>query len=624
MIDPYYASISDLQRMKMLRSNRAGRILLLMAALATIGMFADVAVAQDQSRKAQLQIEADDWGFDGRVVPRKFNLLTLAVRNISNETFNGVINLRRQQAIDGGATMAEAVTIGPQGKRIVQFYPYIGENVDVFEVSWGRTLHDRHTVEQAAVSAGARVMINDPRRASGFQVSLHSFREDRFPSTVIGTDSLRIAVLDHSPRWQARQKEAFRDWLFKGGHLHVIQGVDGNFPEIPVPELSTTQLSSFGAGRVFWHSMGRDGVNRQFVNNVIFNERPAVELVSLQGHSVDTDPTIPNTRRSFSVKNDWIAASEITRLMKDLVPYKHNWGLIFILSFIYVALVFPGGLILARKITDYRVNLLALIGLVTATSFLFSNIGARGYGEKGTTNVLATATPLPDGYWSTEQLHSVFVTEGAQYTLEQKAESTTFSAAQSRDSPKGFIDSGRNAKFNVDIPPFTFRSFAAHSRVKMSPVSFSVKSSKFIRNRLSVLELNQVGALPSKPISGVVLYNDQAYEVNLSSLKSGRNIVATQNREIRRYQFQNRTRSYRGKSQSRALGEFRIRMIAYELGLFRQEDARSYRHTKDRVCLFIYAELPNELHTINAETGQPMGKQDGRVLYRFELELPVQ
>ena len=37
----------------------------------------------------QIEIEYADWGFDGRAVPRTFNLLTLGIQNLTAEPFEG-------------------------------------------------------------------------------------------------------------------------------------------------------------------------------------------------------------------------------------------------------------------------------------------------------------------------------------------------------------------------------------------------------------------------------------------------------------------------------------------------------------------------------------------------------
>jgi hypothetical protein len=584
-----------------------------------------LAICSIASAQSQLQIEADDWGFDGRVVPSKFNLLTLIVRNVSDKKFDGVISLRREAGgLPVDAALVEPVSISAGSKRLVQFYPYIGESVDEFEATWGRGVQDQHSVEPPSMSAGARVMLNDPRIASGFQVSLRTFREDHFPASVVGTDCLRAVVLDHLPRWQAAQREAFRDWLFKGGQLHLIHGPNGKFPESPIPELNQGQPTSFGNGQVFWHPMGRRGVNRQFTKEVVFkHSRPVINLVSIGNSPVDTDPTLPGAIRSDSISSDWHAADDISRKMKDLISFKHSWGLIFLFSFAYVLIVFPGGWLLAIKVTDYRVNLAALLVVVTLTSFLFSSIGARGFGEEASTHTLARATPLPDGYWSTDQLHSVFVTNGARYTLQQNSEVAVFSAAQNRDAVKGFIDSGRNARFNVDIPPFTFRSFATRSKVKMAPVKFSVTAVKTQGDSwLANLVLKQDGELPSRPLRACVVYKHVFYSVDTTALSSGTNILRERELALDYWPMVDRT-SHRSSNEAATYLDLQRWLIAQELGFQKEDDTTNYQYAEGRICLLIYAELPTELHIMNAsgESPEPMGKQQGRILYRFDLSI---
>ena len=597
--------------------------------IAACVLFVGGICANSANAQSNLIVESDDWSFDGRVVPRKFNLLTLAVRNISNKPFDGVITLvRNSNGRRVGANMSEAVSIGPQGKRIVQFYPYVGTQVDEFEVVWGGGAKDRHTTEQPMLSAGARVLLNNPLMSGGFSLSLHSFNEEYFPPSVIGTDSLRAVVLNHLPRWQGAQREAFRDWLHKGGQLHMLLGSDNKFPESSIPELNGSQPTSFGNGRVFWHPFGSDGFDRSFVNDVVYkHSQPAVALMTHANESVDTDPTLPNSVRTAYIPSDWTGAEEISLRMKDLIPVKHNWGLIFLMSFVYVAIVFPGGWVLSRKVTDYRINLAALLGLVALMSMLFSSVGARGFGELTTTHTLAIATPLPDGFWSTEQFHSVFVIDGDRYTLEQNSETAAYSAIQNDEAVNGMIDSGRNAKFNVDIPPFTFRSFVGRARVKLSPAAFAIKSISFnSAAQLDSLVLTQTGALPTSPISAVVLFGETAYEVNVSKLNSEINVIMTHRGPIGSFVPELSWNNYRQdyQNESQGYGELRGWLVAYELGLHRMVDVAAYNHPKNRLSLLVYAELPNELRTLHTkdQVQEPMGVQKGKVLYRFDLDVP--
>ena len=571
--------------------------------------------------QSQLVIESDDWGFDGRVVPQKFNLLTLTVRNVSGKQFSGTIQLTRNQ---GGARIIEPVTVSPYGNRLVQFYPFIGNYVDTFEVVWGNTLDDRHTVEEPSMSAGSRVIVEDPQLGGTLQVSLKGFREDYFPPTVIGTDSLRVAVLDHLPRWQTPQREAFRDWLYAGGQLHMIHGPDGDFPESPVPELNAGRPTSFGSGRVFWHSVGRAGLNRTFCEDVVFrNSQPAVKLVDYNGEAIDSDPTLSSTRRSNIVDSNWDGAEVLSMRLKEAVPVKHSWGLIFLFSFLYVGVIFPGGWLFSLKVSDYRINLLVLLAVVGLTSFLFSSVGARGYGEKTSTHSLTIAKPLPDGFWDIQQVNSVFVTNGATYSIKPPGDVAAFSAAQQGESVKGTIENGRNPRFTVDIPPFTFRSFLVRSKVKMPELQFRVKSAAVRSRSLKSVALIRTGTLPAKIYSAILLHDDDVYEVNLAALQSRGNILARQSRSTIRSLFAlNLNRS--SSTEMQTYRNLRNLLMAQNAGMFRNQDGRQYKIPKGQAKLLIYARLPAALNTLQkTDVGQKsLGKQAGRVLYTFDLKLP--
>ncbi|MFP6765319.1 MAG: hypothetical protein VB858_16950, partial [Planctomycetaceae bacterium] len=175
------------------------RALLLLSGFLTLWPTVTVSVARAAS---QLSVEYSEWGFDDRGVPRKFNLLTLDIQNGSGQPYEGTLRLRRLTGTTPvGLEFVQPVFLGSGEKRKIQFTPYMFDSSDEWEVVWGNTLDDRFIIEKARLGIGSRVIFNSPTGSVGLASGLRGFREDRFPSSVIGTDTLQCVVLDHTPRW---------------------------------------------------------------------------------------------------------------------------------------------------------------------------------------------------------------------------------------------------------------------------------------------------------------------------------------------------------------------------------------------------------------------------------------
>ena len=378
-------------------------------------------VAQIEDEKP-IDVTFAEFGFDERAVPGTFNILSIQIRNNSTEAYEGTLRLRRLLSATGAWTDVEQTQplfLSPGSVKLVQFFPYVLDTSEEWEIRWGETLDDVYIVEQAALTSGARVLFNDPHRLSGVTAGLKGFREDYFPAITTGTDGLALAVLDHMPDWEEPKRQAFRDWLYRGGVLHVLPGQDGHYPQLPIAELNQeARPARFGAGRIYWQDVVREELTPDYVYQ---NSYPTVQsvlpLARRGGDRGFVDPTpsdfIIDLERYFTSYSDWNSDSLIPQRLKQLVRPQHNWGIIYAASGIYMLLLFPGGLLLARSRLDYRVGLVALLTIVAGFSWMFRQVGARGYGESTRTLTAAVARPLSEGRFRGIALHESFNTYAA-------------------------------------------------------------------------------------------------------------------------------------------------------------------------------------------------------------------
>jgi hypothetical protein len=609
------------------------------------------------SAAATIGIEFADWGFDGRAAPRTFNLLTLGVQNLSDEPFEGTLRCRRLLSAAGawsGAELLRDIYVGPNAIRMVQLYPYMLDEGEVWEVRWGDGLEEAFLTERPKLTGGSRIILNDPIANSGIKQGLKGFPEDWFPVTVVATDALRLAVMDHAPRWEATRRDVFRDWLFRGGILHVLHEPTGKYPEIPISDLNIDpRPTRFGAGRIYWHDRTRDELNKAYIYEKMYGtSQDLVAVVDRNGGSFDIDPTsIEFIRRDdefFEAYAEWDSDRLIPARLKEFLRPSHEWPQIYLLAGVYLLMLFPGGYLLVRSKIDYRYSLLSLAVVVAGFSWLFSVMGARGYGESTSTTSVATARQLTDGRWDVEQWNSLFVKSGGDYSIRAAGDFPVISTVENLERVSGAVRNGRDGQFSVDMPPFTYRTFASRIDIALGTFVAKVVNAEYsdqqpaddrpfdssgdsLDEPLKTLESLRVeidGVLPSKIRDAVILFGGSLYPVNVDVLRAGSgNLVEGPGvRLVERIDLSRQFRRYlRGQMETpdAALNQFTRWLIARDLRLRRRSDIADLKLPADEARLYVHADLPSQLVCQNAaDPDAPFGNNSGRIVYRIDLQIP--
>ncbi|MFO1008300.1 MAG: hypothetical protein U0929_20235 [Planctomycetaceae bacterium] len=402
-----------------------------------------------------LEVREVRWGFNNAVKRDSFNLCSIDLINPSSEAFQGPIQLMPEGSLTrGGDTpwVDRNFYIGPGETRTVQFVPFVAPYDDEWSVVWGGGQQERYTapVVNRSVSRQVTVQFQAAQGISAPISGIEVFREEDFPIGASGIEVLGGVVLDHVPqRWDAVRTRAFRDWLGRGGRLYLIQGRDGKPLDFPA---SLSELNfpgdrfSVGQGVVTRHPIAKD----------------AGEIPGLV-NEVSTSIVDPNSQNfGYDVANDPAneAAKQILETMRAMIRPNHDWALIFFLAIIYLLILFPGIWIFSRKRGDFRITYALILGTVVVFSWLYAEIGKRGYGESTGLREVMVAYPLGNQRLALQKYCSLFVTEGGQYPIQAEGEG----AVQTLD--EGF--SGRvgiglinrpQAGFTPDIPPYSSCSF---------------------------------------------------------------------------------------------------------------------------------------------------------------------
>ncbi len=597
---------------------------------------------------AALDIVDMRWGFNGKVAPNRFNLLSVQVQNPTPQPWEGEITARKSLGGAGfvDAKVVEKVSLAPFSQPTwVRFYVYISADGwgssasnENWHLSWKRG--EGIDVPQPRVAKYQRVVLTD---SSGMQRkggALKQMPEELFPAFVTGTDALQVVAIDHEPRqWSPGQKEALLDWLHLGGTVLLTQGINGKFPEFTG---SLSVLNSpledgrHGAGRVLRIARAANSIDadeaRQILaglpkNHVGPNEKPE-DPIDLVDPSLQTQA---NQGNLYGEGADPFQSGSFLSQLKNMTKPDHNWLLLHFMFWVYIAMVFPGCYILGKRYTDFRVVYAGLLGTVLLFSFLFSVVGQRGYGESTAIHSVAIARPLPDGSLDVSSWSNVFVTGGARYDIRHNGQGGLYSTCNQSESVNGTINNGAESLFNVDIPPFSNREFAHRVKLAGPGPKLKIESMKLEEGRLAQLSLSveglqQVDVNPSMYLLygnrfHALMWRDGKLELvsDAGDAKAVLQLQQSQNWANNGYGYGGYD-PYNQRNVQTPKERFNLMfrpLLSRSLNVGREREAEQVQLPTDMVRVYLYAKMPPEFAVQNGR----LGKQEGEVLYCIDLPL---
>jgi hypothetical protein len=451
---------------------------------------------------AALSIGNPVWGFDGQFVAAgTFNIVSVEVRNTGAAAFDGELVLD-----DGGAfgsrnsaAYRQKIFLAPGTARWVQFYPYIGNSVGDWRLVWeekGREAKETANSESLKTGPPAVVILADPESPTKSNARMRLFNEANFPPTVAATDALHAVILDHQPRWDVARKEAFLDWLKRGGIIHMLPGPDGAMPVFTDELLPLNNAGPVGAGRIIHHKFSRAEITEKDLLEAGF---PPPEFKTNNSEQYDYFDT-----------NDNGYFETLASVTKPNIA----WWLIYLLTAVYIVLIGPVFYLLRKR--DYRILLGGFLATVAIFAWIFTVVGRRGYGEKQIYHSLAVARSIEGGKWDVRHFVHAFATSGDLYKLSYPGTTQLFAApSRSGETVRGSVAHGKDAHLEADIPLFSARAFI-HRGVMPGP-DFGFKITSFETEKsggnLRALTLSAVGPLPDEIIKIGVQYNKGFYRL---------------------------------------------------------------------------------------------------------------
>ncbi|RLS56469.1 MAG: hypothetical protein DWH91_06640 [Planctomycetota bacterium] len=396
-----------------------------------------------------LEIRSVRWGFSDTIHQNAFNLCTLEIRNDEAREYSGPLTLN---ALNGGERLDDVPNviadwyIGAGETRTVQYVIYLPGGYQTWELRWGPFNREREELPQMppVLHSPEVVQFVSPLDVSRRIEEIKSFDPANFPSGGPGTNGLGVVVLHEVPQWDQARRQAFRDWLGAGGKLFLLNNRDDQPTQgfaAPLDELNLpVDRFAVGQGVVIRHSMISS----------------ALEIPELAQALQATQPNPDNSQNQYGSNS----MSQLLATMRDMVRPNHNWSLIFVLSILYLLILFPGIWLYSRKRGDYRVTYALVLGTVVLFSWFFAEIGRLGYSQESSLQSAVVARPLGNGRVMLDLYMNQFVTSGGERPLVGFGEGSAFTLdLQSGFSGSATVLQRPQSGLRVDIPPFSSCSY---------------------------------------------------------------------------------------------------------------------------------------------------------------------
>src|ERR1017187_2535073 len=557
-----------------------------------------------------LEVQQVKWGFDGQVVPGRFNLLSVLVANPNAAPFDGTVNFYKSRGLAErvGAVYGNPCYLSPLITRWLQFYVYIDNPYDQWRLEWGRSPDDHHEIEPPKWGPPSQVILSASETTLSTISAFKQFPEDLFPPTVAATSGLNSLLLDHAPHWEPAKRQAFLSWLRAGGKVHLLMGADGRYPvfsdELGVLNSSLERVR-IGEGVVVRHTATAREIQKQDVQDgdVLMRQfKPG-------------EPAMPaQTAESF------IGA------LAQFSQRRYDWGLIYILAIAYAVLVGPANLRAGRKLADYRLRIALLLVTIATFALLFNFVGRRGQGETSVIHSLSYARAIDGDTYDVMQWVNVFAVRGAHYKITHAAPHNLYATGQDYEPVNGLIESGKDGRFVVDIPMFSRRAFLHEGEMKGANIPVKIVSWEGT-GTLKQMVLTVSPDFTKQILEGWAVQGDQIYAMKFTKDElefgdSDKQSLETFVSEFGSQQFQVAFGPPRGNAVTDVEGQFRKcvkPLIAWSLGAvdFTKLNTSSPA-ANGRVQLFLFARSPESF----CITGSELGHEVGYVLYHFDLFKP--
>ncbi len=245
-------------------------------------------------------------------------------------------------------------------------------------------------------------------------------------------------------------------------------------------------------------------------------------------------------------------------------------------------------------------------------------------------HTLSYARGIDGRTYNVTQWSNVFATRGAYYTITHSAPHNLYATGQDYEPVNGRIRSGRDGRFQVDIPVYSRRAFLHEAEMTGDDTAVTILDWNGA-GKLNSLRLATGPDFPKQVLEVYAVYANGYYPMEwkngeLTLSPGGQGELSSLLSPSQLQQFMSSSPYYyASEDEAPAAAEDRFRnavkpLIAWSLGIPSrlQEYLESPRATDGRVQLFIFARSPQSFSI----TGSQFGRETGYVLYHVDLFKP--
>jgi hypothetical protein len=477
----------------------------------------------------------------------------------------------------------------------------------------------------------ATVLLYDPEDLQFAGGVLRRFEVNLFPASVTGTDALRGVVMDRPPRWQGARRQAFLDWLGRGGKVFLLQDEQGRFPTFPE---SLNRLNGggdrffVGAGTVQRIARSVSEMTPDFVKEQILTDRVS-GVPDERYQQYRRSPQYPGTAPLVN-RSGWDRDTQMFIDLQTIARFARRWWVIYLLSAMYLFVVFPIVFRIGREARDYRWVYVALLLSVGLFSYGFASLGKLGASEVNRERSVAVAHQLSEGLYDVTQWTCVGVRSAGEYTVDYGGTGRLYTTSQDIERIDGTIIAGPQARMDLEIPPASTRTILSRRRVQAPSLGLHIGMSTFDEQGLSALTIETGPQFPADPMVLLVAHAGRLYQLQrvgdrLTLVPSTRkplvsflteHLELTQLIGLRTGMMTNRP----DDTTPSAAKVYEIAMrtlVGNSFGLRERVDLTRLQLPERVVRVFVYAPQPPELQMLDAS----FPDRQGYVMYCVDLPL---
>lgn len=410
-----------------------------------------IALISTTLRAEAMEILSYRWGIAERCKPKSHSLLTVTLRNrgksctclVQVRAVSSSARTEREVFADSGASVRIAIPVWVS--------PEISSYHLLLNSSDGRAA----SVSISAPSFGApgRAFLDSENPARILDRGIIGFPAAELPARLPLLDSVESLLLAHEPQWTLEQATTLRDWIWRGGRLHVFFRDDGRWPKFEGGLEFINQESPvlrFGAGVIVKHSRAVWGMTNLELNRLGY----------------------PLSVSEIEEDNDFVASRDARMaamglLSSELPLLTYSWNSARLIIIVYSIIVGFAPMILSR-LRRRQSTIMLLMGLsVFLASFLLYQLSAADRARGNAMAEVRVLSELSDG--RSEVGYQLYATPQAQ-VIELEENQGFLDVPPDENSPEAVaVRDGKSSKIRLDCADLSrrvvFRSHRSERRL---------------------------------------------------------------------------------------------------------------------------------------------------------------